>query len=90
MVGCAEGTGSDDGAVCEQVDVQEGLFGEEGFVQPEEDEENETDDYHGDDVAGFPALRGGVCKGEGEEEDGQTGGEEEHSEGWRGQLGRLN
>lgn len=70
MVGHAEGTGADDGAVCEEVDVEEGLFGEEGFVEAEEDEEDETDDYHGDNIAGFPALRSGVCVGEGEEEDG--------------------
>jgi len=51
LVGHAEGTGADDGAVCEEVDVEEGLLCEEGFVEAEEDEEDKTDDYHGDYVA---------------------------------------
>ena len=80
LVGYAEQTGADYGAVREEVDVEEGVAGGEGFVETEEHEDSEADDYHGDDVACFPAVGSRVGEGEGEEENRQTAGEENDSE----------
>lgn len=80
LVGGVEQAGADDGAVGEEVEIQQGLGREELLVEGEGEQQDEADDQHGDDVACCPAVGGRAGDVEWEEEDHQAHGEEDHSE----------
>lgn len=77
-----EQAGADQGAVLDERPVEQGHGGKEFLVDAEEDQHEAAHHDHGDDVARGPTLgcrRGDI---EGNEEDDETDGENEHAEGY--------
>jgi hypothetical protein len=62
---------------------EEGLGCNVSLEKTEGDEEYETEDNHGDDVWGVPAMRSFTSNGEGEQENDQACSKQECSSGYK-------
>ena len=72
-------SGTTDGAVDEQTPWDEWLRCDELFVEGEEDQEDNSNDDHGDDIVTTPAIGLGCGNVEWQEEEHQAGKQDDHS-----------
>lgn len=72
--------GSDDGGLLKVLPGKELNLGELKFPNVEEEEEHDTENLHGDNVARGPLLGGVGRKTEGEEEEHKGGGDDEQAD----------
>lgn len=81
LIGGVQETRADNSAICEEVVLEEWPRGQVNLIEGEEGQHAEANDDHGDNIVRGPAIVSVIGEGEGEQEHGETGGEEEATEG---------
>jgi hypothetical protein len=70
-------------SVGQEVELQERHWGKKELIQGEGDQQDESNDKHGNNVARTPAMGGRTSDVEREKEDDQASGKQENTEGYR-------